>query len=82
MQGGSPVTHLHRGGGGKLVSPLSCSSQRYSNLSLIWSEMAFSTVLACRVGQIFTTILLGVRLTEERFIIKSGLSERVRLTSI
>ena len=49
MQGGNPVTLLHRGGG-DLVSPLSCSSQRYSNLSLIWSEMAFSTVLACRVG--------------------------------
>ena len=38
------------GGGGSLVSSLSCSSQRYSNLSLPWSEMAFSTVLAWRVG--------------------------------
>ena len=36
--------------GGSLVSSLSCSSQQYSNLSLSWSEMAFSTVLALRVG--------------------------------
>ena len=36
--------------GGSLVSPLSCLSQRYSNLSLLWSEMAFSRVLALRVG--------------------------------
>ena len=27
-----------------------CLSQRYSNLSLLWSEMAFSRVLALRVG--------------------------------
>ena len=38
------------GAGGSLVSSLSCSSQCYSNLSLPWSEMAFSTVLAWRVG--------------------------------
>ena len=49
MEGGCPVTLVHRGGG-SLVSSLSCSSQRYSNLSLPWSEMAFSTVLAWRVG--------------------------------
>ena len=38
------------GGGGNLVSPRSCSSQRYSNLSRPWLEMVFSTVLAWRVG--------------------------------
>ena len=42
------VLCAHRGG--SLVSSLSCSSQQYSNLSLSWSEMAFSTVLALRVG--------------------------------
>ena len=41
------------GAGGSLVSSLSCSSQCYSNLSLPWSEMAFSTVLAWRVGKVF-----------------------------
>ena len=41
--------HWHTGGG-SLVSPLSCLSQRYSNLLLSWSEMAFSRVLALRVG--------------------------------
>ena len=41
--------HWHTGGG-SLVFPLSCLSQRYSNLSLLWSEMAFSRVLALRVG--------------------------------
>ena len=37
-------------GGGESGVSLSCSSQMYSNLSLPWSEMAFSTVLALRVG--------------------------------
>ena len=32
------------------MSPMSCSSQRYSNLLLSWPEMAFSRVLALRVG--------------------------------
>ena len=39
--------HWHTGGG-SLVFPLSCLSQRYSNLSLLWSEMAFSRVLALK----------------------------------
>ena len=38
------------GGRGEPGVPLSCLSQRYSNLSLLWSEMAFSRVLALRVG--------------------------------
>ena len=48
MEGGRPVTLTHRGGA--WCPPLSCPSQWYSNLSLLWSELAFSWVLAWRVG--------------------------------
>ena len=48
MEGWRPVTLTHRGGA--WCPPLSCSSQWYSSLSLSWSVLAYSWVLAWRVG--------------------------------
>ena len=57
MEGGRPVTLTHRGGA--WCPPLSCPSQWYSSLSLLWSVLALSWVLAWRVGVLWHSHIGG-----------------------